>query len=77
MAFEGYLPAAEGAAFTAAIDALAQQYVTDGVCARIDRARAKALTDLVTSNATIDVQVRLTVPATATATAATTTATAR
>uniref|UniRef100_UPI002624E375 HNH endonuclease signature motif containing protein n=1 Tax=uncultured Phycicoccus sp. TaxID=661422 RepID=UPI002624E375 len=37
----------------------------DGVCERIDRARAKALTDLVTGQATIDVQVVLTTAATA------------
>ncbi|MGG5260618.1 HNH endonuclease signature motif containing protein [Phycicoccus avicenniae] len=59
----GTFPSEEACTAWAAIDALAQQYVADGVCPRIDRARAKALTDLVTSNATIDVQVVLTTPA--------------
>ncbi|MGG5260427.1 HNH endonuclease signature motif containing protein [Phycicoccus avicenniae] len=58
----GTFPSEEACTAWAAIDALAQQYVADGVCSRIDRARAKALTDLVTSNATIDVQVVLTTP---------------
>ncbi|MGG5257203.1 HNH endonuclease signature motif containing protein [Phycicoccus avicenniae] len=59
----GTFPSEEACTAWAAIDALAQQYLADGVCPRIDRARAKALTDLVTSNATIDVQVVLTTPA--------------
>ncbi|MGG5259856.1 HNH endonuclease signature motif containing protein [Phycicoccus avicenniae] len=58
----GTFPSEEACTAWAAIDALAQQYLADGVCPRIDRARAKALTDLVTSNATIDVQVVLTTP---------------
>ncbi|MBM6399560.1 HNH endonuclease signature motif containing protein [Phycicoccus sonneratiae] len=59
----GTFPSEEACRAWAAIDALAQQYVTDGVCERIDRARAKALTDLVTQQATIDLQVVLTTPA--------------
>ncbi|MBD3785312.1 MAG: HNH endonuclease, partial [Micrococcales bacterium] len=55
----GTFPSEEACAAWAAIDALAQRYVTDGTCERIDRARAKALIDLVTSNATIDLQVQL------------------
>jgi hypothetical protein len=58
--WHGTFPSEEACAAWAAIDALAQQYVADGVCERVDRARAKALTDLVTSNATIDLQVVLT-----------------
>uniref|UniRef100_UPI00262AB081 HNH endonuclease signature motif containing protein n=2 Tax=uncultured Phycicoccus sp. TaxID=661422 RepID=UPI00262AB081 len=71
----GTFPSEEACRAWAAVDALAQRYVTDGVCERIDRARAKALTDLVTGQATIDVEVVLTTAATAaipaTATAAT------
>ncbi|MBD3785318.1 MAG: HNH endonuclease, partial [Micrococcales bacterium] len=55
----GTFPSEEACTAWAAIDALAQQYVTDGTCDRIDRARAKALTDLVTGHATIDLQVQL------------------
>ncbi|QIM20919.1 HNH endonuclease [Phycicoccus sp. HDW14] len=62
--WHGTFPSEEACAAWAAIDALAQQYLADGTCERIDRARAKALTDLVTSNATIDVQVVLTTAAT-------------
>ncbi|GGL42916.1 HNH endonuclease [Phycicoccus endophyticus] len=57
--WHGTFPSEEACAAWAAVDALAQQYVTDGTCERIDRARAKALTDLVTSNATIDLQVHM------------------
>ncbi|MBM6401006.1 HNH endonuclease signature motif containing protein [Phycicoccus sonneratiae] len=59
----GTFPSEEACTAWAAIDALAQQYLTDGTCERVDRARAKALTDLVTSNATIDLQVVLTTAA--------------
>ncbi|MBD3783050.1 MAG: HNH endonuclease, partial [Micrococcales bacterium] len=55
----GTFPSEEACAAWAAVDALAQRYVTDGTCERIDRARAKALTDLVTSHATIDLQVHV------------------
>ncbi len=63
--WHGTFPSEEACAAWAAIDALAQQYVADGTCERIDRARAKALTDLVTGHATIEVQLTLTTPATA------------
>ncbi|QIM21484.1 HNH endonuclease [Phycicoccus sp. HDW14] len=58
--WHGTFPSEEACAAWAAIDALAHQYLADGTCERIDRARARALTDLVTSNATIDLQVVLT-----------------
>ncbi|WP_101397002.1 HNH endonuclease signature motif containing protein [Phycicoccus duodecadis] len=61
--WHGTFPSEEAAQAWAAIDALAQQYVTDGVCDRVDRARAQALTDLVAGNATIDVQVVHTIAA--------------
>ncbi|WP_143598390.1 HNH endonuclease signature motif containing protein [Phycicoccus duodecadis] len=61
--WHGTFPSEEAAQAWAAIDALAQQYVTDGVCEPVDRARAKALTDLVAGNATIDVQVVHTIAA--------------
>ena len=63
--WEGTFPSEEAARAWAAIDALARQYVTDGACATIDRARAKALTDLVAGNATITTVLTVTVPATA------------
>ncbi len=55
--WHGTFPSEEACAAWAAIDALAQQYLADEVCDRIDRARAKALTDLVTRQATVDVRV--------------------
>ncbi len=58
----GTFPSEEACAAWGAIDALAQRYVADGTCERIDRARAKALTDLVTASATIDLRVTLVVP---------------
>lgn len=58
----GTFPSEEACTAWAAIDELAQRYVADGTCERIDRARAKALTDLVTSNATIDLRVTLVAP---------------
>ena len=63
--WEGTFPSEDAAKAWAAIDALARQYVTDGVCSGIERARAKALTDLVAGNATIDTIITITVPATA------------
>ena len=73
--WEGTFPSEDAAKAWAAIDALARQYVADGVCPGIERARAKALTDLVAGNATIDTVITLTVPAAAIpATAATPTA---
>jgi hypothetical protein len=63
--WDGTFPSEEAAQAWAAIDALARQYVDDGVCATIDRARAKALTDLVAGNASITTVLTVTVPATA------------
>ncbi len=60
--WHGTFPSEEAAVAWAAVDALAQRYVDDGTCERVDRARAKALTDLVTGNATVEVAVVLTVP---------------
>ena len=59
----GTFPSEEACRAWAAIDELAQRYLADGTCERVDRARAKALTDLVTGQAAVDVQVVLTVPA--------------
>ncbi len=61
--WHGTFPSEDAAQAWAAVDALAQQYVADGRCDRVDRARARALTDLVTGNATVDVRVTLAVPA--------------
>ena len=47
----------------AAVDDLAQDYVRDGICATVEAARGKALTDLVTGNATIVTHVHFTAPA--------------
>ena len=63
--WEGTFPSEEAARAWAAIDALARQYLTDGVCPNIERARAKALTDLVAGHATITTVLTLTVPAAA------------
>lgn len=59
----GTFPSEDACAAWAAIDTLARQYVDDGTCEHLERARAKALTDLVTSNATVDVRVQLVAPA--------------
>ena len=61
--WEGTFPSEEAARAWAAIDARARQLVADGSCPRIERARAQALIDLVTGNATIDTIITLTVPA--------------
>ena len=61
----GTFPSEEAARAWAAIDALAHQYRHQGACPTIERARAKALTDLVAGNATIDTILTVTVPATA------------
>ena len=61
--WEGTFPARMPRRAWAAIDARAQQLVTDGTCGRVDRARAQALIDLVTASATITTVVTLTVPA--------------
>ena len=63
--WEGTFPSEDAAKAWAAIDALARQYVHDGLCSGIEGARAKALTDLVAGNATIDTVITITVPATA------------
>ena len=61
--WHGTFPSEDAAAAWAAIDRLAHDLVAAGTCTNIEQARGKALTDLVTGNATIDVQVVLTVPA--------------
>jgi hypothetical protein len=60
--WHGTFPSEEAALAWAAVDALAQRYVADGTCATVDRARARALTDLVTGNADVSADVVLTVP---------------
>ena len=50
----------------AVVDRLAHELVSTGMCSSVEQARGKALTDLVTGNATVDVDVVLTVPATVT-----------
>ena len=64
-AWFGTFPSEEAATAWAAVDRLAHRYVADGVCTSVEQARGRALTDLVTGNATVDVQVVLTVPAAA------------
>ena len=66
-AWFGTFPSEEAATAWAAVDRLAHRYVADGVCTSVEQARGRALTDLVTGNATVDVQVVLTVPAAAAA----------
>ena len=61
--WHGTFPSEDAASAWAAIDRLAHDLVADGTCTNIEQARGKALTDLVTGNATIDVQIVLTVPA--------------
>ena len=61
--WHGTFPSEDAAAAWAAIDRLAHDLVAAGTCSNIEQARGKALTDLVTGNATVDVQVVLTVPA--------------
>ncbi|GIL34474.1 HNH endonuclease signature motif containing protein [Phycicoccus sp. DTK01] len=53
----GTFPSEEACTAWAAVDDLAQRYVADGTCATIDRARAKALTDLVVAHASVGVRV--------------------
>lgn len=60
--WHGTFPSEEAALAWAAVDALAQRYVADGTCATVDRARARALTDLVTGSADVSAEVVLTVP---------------
>ena len=61
--WEGTFPSEDAARAWAAIDARAQQLVTDGSIQRIDRARAQALIDLVTGSATITTTLVLTTAA--------------
>jgi hypothetical protein len=61
--WEGTFPSEDAARAWAAIDARAQQLVSEGTCQRIERARSQALIDLVTGSATIETVVTLTVPA--------------
>ncbi len=61
--WHGTFPSEDAATAWAAIDRLAHDLVANGTCTTIEQARGKALTDLVTGNATIDVQIVLTVPA--------------
>ncbi len=63
--WHGTFPSEDAATAWAAIDRLAHDLVADGTCTSVEQARGKALTDLVTGNATIDIQIVLTVPATA------------
>ena len=58
--WHGTFPSEDAARAWAAVDALAQRHVAEGVCEHLDRARARALTDLVSGNATVEVQVVLT-----------------
>ncbi len=55
----GTFPSEEACEAWAAVDDLAQRYVADGTCATIDRARAKALTDLVVAHSSVEVRVVL------------------
>ncbi|KRE62272.1 HNH endonuclease signature motif containing protein [Nostocoides sp. Soil756] len=59
----GTFPSEQSAAAWAAVDRLAHDYVRGGRCTTIEQARGQALTDLVCSNATVDVRVVLAVPA--------------
>ncbi len=61
--WHGTFPSEDAAAAWAAIDKLAHELVADATCSNIEQARGKALTDLVTGHATVDVHVVLTVPA--------------
>ncbi len=60
----GTFPSEEAAQAWAAIDALARTYVQDQVCSTLERARAKALTDLVAGHASVTTVLTVTVPAT-------------
>ncbi len=65
-AWFGTFPSEEAAVAWAAVDRLAHELVSTGRCSSVEQARGKALTDLVTGNATVAVEVVLTVPATVT-----------
>ena len=58
--WSGSFPSERAALGWAAVDALARQYVADGSCGHLEQARGKALIDLVTGNANIDVTVVIT-----------------
>lgn len=62
-AWHGTFPSEQSAQAWAAVDSLARRYVTDGVCATIEQARGRALTDLVVQHADVRVQLVLTSPA--------------
>ncbi len=55
--WSGTFPSEQAAMGWAAVDALARRYVKEGVCERLEQARGKALMDLVTGNASIEVTV--------------------
>ncbi len=61
--WRGVLPVEEAFPAWAAIDELARSYVADGRCATLERARGKALTDLITGHAHVSVSVHVTTPA--------------
>ena len=56
--WHGTFPSEDAASAWAAIDKLAHDLVTAGTCTNIEQARGKALTDLVTGHATVDVRHR-------------------
>ena len=62
-AWHGTFPSEDAALAWAAIDRLAHDLIAEGTCSSVEQARGRALTDLVTGHATVDVQVVLTVPA--------------
>ena len=61
--WEGTFPSEQAAEGWATVDALARRYVAEGLCQRVEQARARALMDLIRQQATIDVQLVVTVPA--------------
>lgn len=62
--WEGTFPSEDAAEGWAAVDALAQRYVAEGRCSRVEAARSVALMDLIRAQTTVDVQLVVTVPAT-------------
>ena len=61
--WHGTFPSEDAATAWAAIDRLAHDLVSAGTCSSVEQARGRALTDLVTGNATVEVRVVVTVPA--------------
>ncbi|MFZ2504305.1 MAG: HNH endonuclease signature motif containing protein, partial [Nocardioides sp.] len=59
----GNFPSEDALHAWAAVDDLAQEYVREGICSTIEQARGKALTDLVTKQATVITHLHLTTPA--------------